>query len=184
MSKEIETRINRLIGKLNTVDELSRVIANAGDRKRLIHNRKAQTELDRIWDTCKGWRPGEIVRAGKAWQIFSFEGGGGPQDLVGKGDEFVVWWTQPKARRVWLIHVNAWGEGMTYGAELSAHVDRLASAYQRRQLGDPALRAAWDHARKASMGFELRDLNRCEFRKIEIHESFGSDNVDQPTEQA
>lgn len=184
MSKEIETRINRLIGKLNTVDELSRVIVKARDRKSLIHNRDRQDELDRIWDAVKDWRPGDVVRAGKAWQIFSFEGGGGPQDLVGERDEFVVWWTQPKARRVWLIHVNGWTDGIIYAAELSAHVDRLASAYQHRQLGDPTLRAAWDHARKSSMGFELRDLSRCEFRKIEIHESFGSDNVDQQSEQA
>ena len=72
MSKEIETRINRLIGKLNTVDELSRVIANAGDRKRLIHNRDRQGELDRVWDAVKDWRPGDVVRAGKAWRISSF----------------------------------------------------------------------------------------------------------------
>lgn len=184
MSKEIETRINRLIGKLNTVDELSRVIANAGDRKRLIHNRDRQGELDRVWDAVKDWRPGDVVRAGKAWRISSFSDGAGSQDLVGERDEFVVWWTQPKARRVWLISVNGWTDGISYAAELAAHVDRLASAYQRRQLGDPTLRAAWDHARKSSMGFELKDLKRCEFAKISIHESFGSDNVDRTTEQA
>lgn len=182
MSKELESRINRLIGKLNTVEELSRVVAKASDRKSLIHKRERDSELDRIWDEVKGWRPGHVVVADEAWQIYSFGTREGEQTVVAKGTEFVVWWTQPKARRVWLINVN--GTGVSYAAELAAHVDRLASAYQRRQLGDPVLREAWNDARKRSVGYELRDVKRCKFRRIEIHESFGADNVDRQSEQA
>lgn len=185
MSKEIETRINRLIGKLNTVDELARVVATAGDRKQLIHKRKSDAERAALWANVRTWTPGDIVVADDTWRILSFDSDErGIQKAVAAGDEFVVWHMQPRARVLWLIHVKAWGQGMAYGAELSAHVDRLASAEQRGQLGDPVLRAAWDHARKRSVGYDIRGIRQCKFRKIPIHESFGSDNVDRQSEQA
>jgi L-amino acid N-acyltransferase YncA len=185
MSKEIETRINRLIGKLNTVDELARVVATAGDRKQLIHKRKSNAEHAALWANVRTWRPGDIVVADDTWRILSFDSDErGIQKAVAAGDEFVVWHMQPRARVLWLISVNAWGEGITYGHELAAHVDRLASAEQRGQLGDPVLRAAWDNARKRSVGYDIRGIRQCKFRKLSIHESFGSDNVDRQSEQA
>ncbi len=185
MPKELEHRINRLIGKLNTVEELARVIANAGDRKLLIHKRQVEAEVDRVWSAIKEWIPGTVVVADRSWRLHAFDRGDhGSQTVVNSGDEFVVWYTQPRARVLWLINVNAWGQGVTYAAELSSHVDRLTSAYQRRQLSDPVLRAAWNHARKASVGFDVQGIELCRFRKIEIHESFGSDNVDRQSEQA
>lgn len=185
MSKEIETRINRLIGKLNTVEELQRIERNAGDRRRLIHNRKSDAERAALWANVRTWIPGTIVVADDTWQILSFESDErGIQKVVNAGDEFVVWHMQPRARVLWLIHVNAWEQGVTYAAELAAHVDRLASAYQRRQLGDPVLREAWNHARKRSVGYDIRGIRQCKFRRILAHEAFGPDNVDQHTEQA
>ncbi len=185
MSKELENRINRLIGKLNTVDALARVIAKAGDRKLLIHNRASDAEQAALWANVRTWCPGDVVVADDTWRILSFDSDErGVQKVVNAGDEFVVWHMQPRARVLWLINVNAWGEGITYGHELAAHVDRLASAHQRRQLGDPVLRAAWDHARKSSVGYNIQGIRQCKFRKISIHESFGSDNVDRQSEQA
>lgn len=185
MSKTLETQINRLIGKLNTVEELARVIAKAGDRKLLIHNRKSDAERAALWANVRTWTPGDIVVADGDWRIFSFDSDErGVQKAVAAGDEFVVWHMQPRARVLWLIHVKAWGQGMAYGAELSAHVDRLANAEKRGQLGDPVLRAAWDDARKRSVGYDIRGIRQCKFRKIAIHESFGSDNVDRQSEQA
>lgn len=185
MPKETENRINRLIGKLNTVEELARVIAKAGDRKLLIHKREVQAEVDRVWSTVKEWIPGTIVVADAAWRLHTFDhDSSGSQTVVNAGDELVVWHIQPRARKLWLIHVNAYGKGMTYAPELSAHVDRLTSAWQRKQLDDLTLRAAWDNARKHSVGYDMQGIRLCKFRRIEAHESFGPDNVDQQSEQA
>ena len=184
MSKQLETQINRLIGKLNTVEELARVIAKAGDRKLLIHNRKSDAERAALWAGVRTWTPGSVIVADQSWRLHAFDHSDhGSQTVVNAGDEFVVWWLQPKKRILWLINVNA-TEGITYAAELAAHVDRLANAYQRRQLGDPVLLAAWEDARKRSVGFDMDGINLCKFRKIAIHESFGSDNVDRQSEQA
>lgn len=185
MAKELESKINRLIGKLNTVEELARIERKAGDRKRLIHKRDHDAEVDRAWSAVKDLKPGDIVVGDDTWQLWCFdEDDRGRQDVVRAGEEWVVWYVQPRKRWIWLLHVNAWTEGITYAVELATHVDRLASAYQRRQLGDPALRAAWEHARKKSIGFDVQGCRKSKFRKIEAHESFGAGSVDRESEQA
>lgn len=183
MPKELESKINRLIGKLNTVEELARIEKKCGDRKRLIHKRDHDTEVDRAWSAVKDLKPGDIVVADDTWQLWCFDDDRGRQDVVRAGEEWVVWYIQPRKRWIWLLHVNAWTDGITYAAELAAHVDRLASAGQRRQL-TPELREAWQHARKRSIGFDVQGCRKSKFRKIEPHEAFGSDNVDRESEQA
>lgn len=184
MTKEIETKINRLIGKLNTVDSCSRIERKARERRHLIHNRKAQNDLDQQWSEVKDLIPGDIVRAEERWSVLDISGERGMIDHVSAGEEFVVWYRQPRARRLWLLRVNDWSRGIDYAVEVAGHVARLWSLYDRKQISGKELVEAWDYARKKAEAFTPRELWRCKIHKISHDESFGADNVDRESEQA
>lgn len=103
MSKETETRIKRLIGKVNTVEELHRIRKHVSTRIDLIHKRESKAELDRLWNAVASCKPGDELEATKALDVFYLHQRPSIRREVHVGDRFVVWQIQPRARRVWAI---------------------------------------------------------------------------------
>ena len=103
MTKEIETRINRLIGKINDPAMLHRIRARAQKRVEVIHKRERQAELDRIWSEIGACSPGDWVEATENLDHFYFDRKPAIQRTVAEGDRWIVWHVQPRARRVWVI---------------------------------------------------------------------------------
>lgn len=103
MSKEIETRIKALIDNVNEVELLQQIRKHTATRIDLIHKRDRQAELDQLWEEIKSVAPGRYLEATKSVDMFYLDRRPAIQRTVHVGDRWLLWWSQPRAKRIWLI---------------------------------------------------------------------------------
>lgn len=55
------TKIRRLIGKLRTIDDISKIVSAIDNRRIIVHNREAQKLNEQTWQWAKFLKPGDTL---------------------------------------------------------------------------------------------------------------------------